>query len=138
VAEKPGFATTSSQIALYVGAAVLWPLWCEVFVAIAGLTQSLLERFGAGVAEATGIGLGIVTCAIASWWLGRVLGDRIPRAVVAIPIAWLVAAGAVALFGFGIADVRQVLGLIGVLGPFLFGAIGFVVGIGRGPREATV
>ena len=116
----------------YVLAAVVWPLWCEIGVfagaALGSIARTVLPTRSA---EALGIGIAIVAWALANWALGRYLRLWLPPRVWLVTVAWLGIALVVALLAAGLADVRDLVGLLGVVGPFLSGAIGFAVGMRR-------
>ncbi len=117
---------------LYVLVAVIWPIAVEAIIAMEVFLTALGHSLGASsdLLEAACALLAVAAAALGGWLIGLALSRAgAPGGLFALPVAWAVVAVAAGAFGFGAADVRQLFGLVGVVGVFVLGAAGFWLGI---------
>ncbi len=117
---------------LYLLLAVIWPLAVEALVALEILLIALGHTLGASseLLEAICALLAVLAATATGRWAGRALARvGAPSRLFIVPVLWAAVATASGVFGLGAADVRQVFGLVGVVGVFVFGALGFWLGI---------
>jgi hypothetical protein len=111
---------------IYVLAALLWPLLLQLLIIIPGTALGLGGRLFGAISS---IAIPLIVFFVSAW-IGRG-GRRVgaPERLWIVPVVWAVIATAFSLFGFLLSDTPQVLGLFGVLGTYVLGALGFWLGI---------
>lgn len=114
--------------AVYLVAALVWPVWADLFVGISILADAV-GRWGSLQLPAFAVGLSITLAAVLSYGLGTLVRSWAPPRLWIVPMVWFAIVAIGAILGFLLADVRVLEGLVGVLGPFLFASVGFAVGL---------
>ncbi len=115
--------------AIYLFAALTWPLLLQLLIVIPAAV------FGLGGKRLATLSTVIVPVIVflVTFWIGRgAARSGAPQRLWVVPLAWACVGAAFSLFGYLLSDVKDVLGVFGVVASYVGGALGFWLGIRGG------
>ncbi len=125
---------------VYMLLAIAWPVFLQALIVVPSLVIGVGETTGVWI---SGLGIAIeavtpVMVGLLAWWGGSTLARAgAPRRLWIVPLVWAAMAAIPTGFAFAVADSRSLLGLWGVAGTFVLGALGFWLGTTRRPASAA-